>query len=254
MSFGLDTFVRVRPNAEKHRDALVNRHLWGSARTVSVAEDAGAQQTGKATASSYGPFAAVLPPDIAQPAAYEILVSGLADSFLRSGTNCTIFAYGQTGSGKTYTLFGPPDCFSKSDEAQASADADGASLGLCPRALRDIRQAVRGDPAATTSLFVSAVEIYLEECYDLLNNKVKVPIAGASSVSKKAGGSFNGQRLGGGARSADGKWVPPVVNGKRNPALHEVEVKGSKQIAAEFPLSKSSGSGSRGGVRGGAAI
>lgn len=37
----------------------------------------------------------------------------------------------------------------------------------------------------------SAVEVYFDDCFDLLNNKAKIPIAGQSAVKKKSNFGFD---------------------------------------------------------------
>ena len=87
-----------------------------------------------------------------------------------NGINCTLFAYGQTGSGKTHTLFGPPQFFQLST----------SEWGVCPKVmLAALNQAGEG-----TQLRVQVVEIYLNECFDLLNNKKRVPITGYTSAKQ----------------------------------------------------------------------
>ena len=74
------------------------------------------------------------------------------------GINCTIFVYGQTGSGKTHSLFGPPKFFNYSSD----------SWGVCPKAM----EMILDRKSADTTLTLSAVEIYFDDCFDLLNNKI----------------------------------------------------------------------------------
>ena len=73
------------------------------------------------------------------------------------GYNGTIFAYGQTGSGKTYTMSGGdlwPD------------------RGIIPRVISYIFQEFqRKSKKYAFELFVSFIEIYNENAYDLLDPK-----------------------------------------------------------------------------------
>ena len=62
-------------------------------------------------------------------------------------------------------------------------------------------------------LHVSACEIYLNDCYDLLNKKVKIPIAGFGTNKKSnAGGEVLSRTEV--KRDAKGKWVAPLTTCK----------------------------------------
>jgi hypothetical protein len=110
------------------------------------------------------------------------------------GFNAAVFMYGQTGSGKTHSLFGPAKFFSSSAE----------NWGLCPKSIEKILS----EKASDTQVTVSAVEIYLDECFDLLNGKAQVPISGfgASAKAKPGGYLIQGSKA---KFDGDGKWVSP---------------------------------------------
>ena len=96
-------------------------------------------------------------------------MSDFIDTFL-GGITCTIFLYGQTGSGKTFTLLGPP---------QFQLSTDYSCWGICPRFMSQAVEKAQNDESYNFS--VSAVEIYFQDGYDLLNKKAKVQISGMSS-------------------------------------------------------------------------
>lgn len=76
-------------------------------------------------------------------------------SFL-DGYNATIFAYGQTGSGKTYTMSG----------------AETWQLrGIIPRALSYIYDEVEKRTGYEYNIYISCMEIYNENAYDLLEKR-----------------------------------------------------------------------------------
>lgn len=77
------------------------------------------------------------------------------------GFNATIFAYGQTGSGKTYTMMGAVD---DDDNRGVTVRA----LGHLFDRLEDCK--IRGD--SILSVRVSFLEIYNEECRDLLHSEI----------------------------------------------------------------------------------
>lgn len=97
----------------------------------------------------------------------------LEEAFL-NGMNCTVFMYGQTGAGKTHTLFGPPNFSLMSEE----------EWGICPRFLSNMLTHSESD--SSMKLRASAVELYFNDCNDLLNGKAKVPIVGAQSKVKSS--------------------------------------------------------------------
>eukprot|EP00286_Rhodomonas_abbreviata_P022976 CAMPEP_0181293290 /NCGR_PEP_ID=MMETSP1101-20121128/2986_1 /TAXON_ID=46948 /ORGANISM="Rhodomonas abbreviata, Strain Caron Lab Isolate" /LENGTH=603 /DNA_ID=CAMNT_0023397867 /DNA_START=181 /DNA_END=1992 /DNA_ORIENTATION=- len=156
-------------------------------------------------------YQGVILPDSDQAAAYTQVVPKLLYTFL-NGNNCTLFVYGQTGSGKTHTLFGPPCCFTSGALSCGPAIVP-ESWGMFPRCAFDLLSVLRADgPSAV--LNVSVVEIYLNICYDLLNEKKVVPVAGfgkgCKSTSQSLESFMNVNRRKG------GKWICPFKDGKWN--------------------------------------
>lgn len=79
-------------------------------------------------------------------------VSAVQNAF--DGFNSTIFAYGQTGSGKTFTLTGGPNSYK--------------DRGIIPRAISMIYNEQRKRTDITMKIFISYLELYNEQGYDLL--------------------------------------------------------------------------------------
>ncbi len=71
------------------------------------------------------------------------------------GFNSTIFAYGQTGSGKTFTLTGGPEKYS--------------DRGIIPRSISMLFNEARNRTDMQFKFYISYLEIYNEEGYDLLD-------------------------------------------------------------------------------------
>jgi len=71
------------------------------------------------------------------------------------GFNSTVFAYGQTGSGKTFTLTGGPERYS--------------DRGIIPRAISTLFQEFRSRSDMQYKCYISYLEIYMEQGYDLLD-------------------------------------------------------------------------------------
>jgi hypothetical protein len=113
-------------------------------------------------------------PPASQAEVYDALGRPLVDNALMGYNGC-IIAYGPTGSGKTFSIFGPPGSIGKNEE------------GLLPRVCNELfarlgRQSDAGTLAAPgpiiaiggrnvptqSTVRVAALEIYLDEVYDLL--------------------------------------------------------------------------------------
>ncbi len=120
-------------------------------------------------------FDYVIPPKVNQSDLYDQCVKGLVNG-LFDGYNATVFAYGQTGAGKTYTISGNKTA---SDE-----------YGIIPRAVHSMFQIINKSTSPINSnrsnsqlnqhvnnkeyvVKVNFIEIYKEECKDLLDNVEK---------------------------------------------------------------------------------
>ncbi|XP_062539116.1 chromosome-associated kinesin KIF4-like [Armigeres subalbatus] len=105
-------------------------------------------------------FNYVFAPEDSQEQLYESSVRPLLDK-LSAGYNVTILAYGQTGSGKTYTMGTNYD--GEEDE----------TMGVIPRAINDIFEQIKDmDTESEVTINCSFMELYQENLYDLLSNKI----------------------------------------------------------------------------------
>ena len=109
-------------------------------------------------------FDGVLPPSATQEQLFDVAARDVVQAAL-DGYNGTIFAFGQTGSGKTHALTGG-DSFS--------------DRGIIPRAIAMIFSAIErrrqreesaGLPHSVTKVYMSYLEIYNENIYDLLDRE-----------------------------------------------------------------------------------
>jgi hypothetical protein len=100
-------------------------------------------------------FDYVIPPKVSQAELYETCVKSLVTGIF-DGYNATVFAYGQTGSGKTHTISGN----------KAAAE----ECGVIPRAVTSIFQLIGNGSQSHKeyTVKVNFIEIYKEECVDLL--------------------------------------------------------------------------------------
>ncbi|GMI29378.1 hypothetical protein TeGR_g9221 [Tetraparma gracilis] len=99
-----------------------------------------------------------------QDATYNTLGAPIL-SHLANNKNSTVLAYGQTGSGKTHTMFGPEGALTN-DAVKVAHPNVPQSWGIFPRAAFFLLS----DPAVS-SLSISAIEVFQEKTYDLLNSR-----------------------------------------------------------------------------------
>ncbi|KAL4708259.1 hypothetical protein ACJJTC_016308 [Scirpophaga incertulas] len=103
----------------------------------------------------------VFPQYITQTEFYDTAVKNLIGKLFQ-GYNVTILAYGQTGSGKTYTM----------GTNYSGSDGDCSKLGVIPQAVADIFDHVEEyEDKFIIKVTVSFMELYQEQCYDLLSGK-----------------------------------------------------------------------------------
>lgn len=102
-------------------------------------------------------FEGVLGEDKTQEDTYKMILPELMDSWL-AGVSCTLFAYGISGSGKTFTMVG--------------TDKQPGILPKVSRYLFDQIDEISSDHNYIVQ--VSAIQVYMEKCYDLLNKGTEV--------------------------------------------------------------------------------
>lgn len=107
-----------------------------------------------------------------QASAAAALLSDLIHKFIHDGMSCTLMAYGQTGSGKTYTMFGPTGSLTETALQQA-AGAVPEAWGAFPRAMM---QLLGTEELAAATWHASAIEIYMEQAYDLLDGRKPIKV------------------------------------------------------------------------------
>jgi hypothetical protein len=115
-----------------------------------------------------------------QASASAALLGRLVQRFIKGGTSCTLMAYGQTGSGKTYTMFGPTGALTEASLEQA-ANGVPKAWGAFPRAMMELLQA---EELTGAKFHASAVEIYMEHAYDLLDGRKPVKVGTAKGSGR----------------------------------------------------------------------
>ena len=106
---------------------------------------------------------AVLSENVPQEQMYAMTAKRILVKVLK-GYNGTVFAYGQTGSGKTFTMLGPDG---------GTVSTTSSSMGLIPRAIREIFDTKERNPGTVYNISCSYTEIYKEEIRDLLRKSVE---------------------------------------------------------------------------------
>ena len=206
------------------------------------------------------PFTTVLDSKQTQLKSYTSTSRDAINAFT-NGKNCTLFVYGQTGSGKvslsnelnvvscylssntrnnsplsplhsfrfvekTHTMFGPPNAFNKSSLDHTNEEFCGTQIpstwGIFPRLVVELLK----DASSVTA---SAVEIYMDNCYDLMRpSKPKIPVAGFGKSQKITGrGSYVDTTTT--ARDSSGKWIPPPITTKKLKS-DSYELQGAKPV------------------------
>ena len=127
---------------------------------------------------------------------------------MSQGYNTTLLAYGQTGSGKTFTVFGPTGCLSESSLEQANGSKSNAEGSAVPLMWGIFPRIAHAMVSEATNLKASAVEIYQNAPFDLLNNRAPLqvsrarhatrarPVKVTSKSSTIGGGKFSSHKVG----------------------------------------------------------
>ena len=97
---------------------------------------------------------------------------------MNQGYNTTLLAYGQTGSGKTYTVFGPTGTLTEAAlHGQTTSDGSPIEWGIFPRVALSMIQ-------TSDNLKASAIEIYNNAPFDLLNGRKALQVSRSKNAVK----------------------------------------------------------------------
>ena len=152
-------FVRVRPLAESgghsNDGPPVFKKLADWRNGSVVLEDRHGE-------SSYNFAQDILDTDAKQVDVYESTAAEVVTKFVQpNGYNVLYFAYGQTGTGKTHTIFGPNHSWD---------DLKHPDAGIFPRAVTSVLDDLQARSNNSFSLTASAMEFYMCQCTDLLDD------------------------------------------------------------------------------------
>ena len=112
-------------------------------------------------------FTGIFEPNTPQEEIFKKIGTKIINSSLE-GYNSTLFCYGQTGSGKTYTICGK-------NKSNMNSNRNGISpeKGIIPRLLisffNKIREKQNKNSNVSYSIYISYIEIYNENAYDLFD-------------------------------------------------------------------------------------
>ena len=119
----------------------------------------------------------VLGPEADQETVFNAILPTYISSFTSiDGHNVVLIAYGQTGTGKTHTMFGTDESLKISNISSIHKD-----WGILPRTVASTFEICNSQSAFSFILTASAVEFYLGQCYDLLNNHTILEIDTATA-------------------------------------------------------------------------
>ena len=146
----------------------------------------------------------VFGPDASQQEVLHSILEPQLDRFwLEPGFSAVFLAYGQTGSGKTHTIFGPPGVLTEHDYNQSGGYPQ--TWGFFPyAAVATLTDLGNKGLMKRAQLKISAVEVYLERMFDLLNDRQHVAVPGASVRASSVREDNSVTRY-----DAEGKWRPP---------------------------------------------
>lgn len=96
--------------------------------------------------------------------------------------------------------------------------------GIFPRCISHFLSQSTSSYDDDIKVFVSMVELYQDQCYDLLNHHTRVRLSKSSNTSYKS----KVARVGKPTYDKNGKWMPPFVNGMEN--FETCELQGQKEL------------------------
>jgi hypothetical protein len=160
-SLPLKVFARLRPpvhsaaQAERCLVALPTAHQIQVVPPSDFNISASQRNIDRSKYEATYTFDTVLTEHDSQAEVFDLTGRPLADA-LMMGQNGLLFAYGITGAGKTYTIQGTE-----------------SSPGVLPRLLEvlieNVAELKRAQPELCPSLYISYLEVYQEQIFDLLN-------------------------------------------------------------------------------------
>jgi kinesin family protein 6/9 len=150
----IQTFLRIKPSKKPSGYFCPDDIDPDTAMAVRLPDDFRAEYVDNSKLNHKFQFNGVLGMNATQDEVFKKVGVAAIQNALQ-GFNSTIFAYGQTGSGKTFTLTGGPETYS--------------DRGIIPRAINMIFGESRNRTDLQFKIYVSYLELYNEQGYDLLD-------------------------------------------------------------------------------------
>lgn len=157
----IQTFLRIRPS-KKPSGYFIQDDLDNETLQVNLPENYRSQSQEYINNSKLKHkyhFNGIITMDSTQEQVFKKVGTAAVQNAL-DGYNSTIFAYGQTGSGKTFTITGGVERYN--------------DRGIIPRSISMIFNEVRSRKDVEMKIYISYLEIYNEQGYDLLNSSQQV--------------------------------------------------------------------------------
>ena len=148
----IKVFIRVRPSGRPSNGFSSKAEEGVLAFDLDRTQAGGELANNQKSGYKYK-FDGILPMDITQDKVFDVVAKPVIEDVMQ-GINGTIFAYGQSGSGKTFTITGGSERYT--------------DRGLIPRTIAHIFESFRQRPECKHSLYISYLEIYNDNGYDLL--------------------------------------------------------------------------------------
>jgi len=155
-------------DSENEGNAVVNVAIPSSSSKASVGSitsipsaglRGGGRKAGMTTYKQYSPSLALAPLCSQQEVFERSNIRALVGHSMR-GYRATMFAYGQTGAGKSYTVIG-----------------EDRKPGLLYRGVNHLFKECAAEPNVKYTIRVSAIELYNEQCFDMLQTTTRARLA-----------------------------------------------------------------------------
>ena len=177
MKSNIETYLRLKPllnennNGKSIKSKMIKYEIEDDKNKskiyISVPNEYNNKYVNNTKKSYEFKFTEIFGPNTSQEEIFKTIGTKIINSSLE-GYNSTLFCYGQTGSGKTYTICGKNNSNMTSNRNGISSDK-----GIIPRLLvsffNKIREKKNKNNNITYSIYISYIEIYNENAYDLFD-------------------------------------------------------------------------------------